>query len=481
MGFQIDVDVFRNSKMFDSKGKLYHTFKLFPFVTQPNSAPVLELEPLVGSFLCRIEGKLPKQISASELVEKLKEDTEIQDGQEELFFETIRQLFFSENGSVRPMNLHLIEQSVCTETSENRIAEYLVDVLGKIEPMKKSLVDAKAKTNSNVLESFVLSKLEFDDTNNIEEGLKYYRVIDSLRESFEEDFQYILEDSKRLREYLVSLLELYFFTYTAQVSLQLSRFIGGKMDFVYKFPVVRGIQARREYYIAMIPLRMLGRLFPNEEEFVLPEYRAQRKLNEARIPVISKYITENQDTYVFSALAASIDGEFKFIPSTNGSDVGILEISMDAKFLINDGQHRKAAIIDALNEDPSLGTETISIVLYEDNGLSRSQQIFTDLNKHAVKTSNSISELYDSRDEVAVLARNIVSSVPFFNEYTDKEKDNLGKYSSNLFTLNTFYRAIKKTISGRVLDDTLVSFLFDYWKNVSEHIVPWNELTKKEI
>lgn len=234
MGFQIDVDVFRNSKMFDSKGKLYHksgnTFKLFPFVTQPNSAPVLELEPLVGSFLCRIEGKLPKQISASELVEKLKEDTEIQAGQEELFFETIRQLFFTENGSVRPMNLHLIEQSVCTETSENRIAEYLVDVLGKIDPMKKSLVDAKAKTNSNVLESFVLSKLEFDDTDNIEEGLKYYRVIDSLRESFEEDFQYILEDSKRLREYLVSLLELYFFTYTAQVSLQLSRFMDGERN-----------------------------------------------------------------------------------------------------------------------------------------------------------------------------------------------------------------------------------------------------------
>lgn len=51
------------------------------------------------------------------------------------------------------------------------------------------------------------------------------------------------------------------------------------MDFAYKFPVVRGIQAGREYYIAMIPMRMLGKLFPNEDEFVLPEYRAQRKLN----------------------------------------------------------------------------------------------------------------------------------------------------------------------------------------------------------
>ena len=51
------------------------------------------------------------------------------------------------------------------------------------------------------------------------------------------------------------------------------------MDFVYRFPVVRGLQAGTEYYIAMVPLKMLSKLFPvDEEEFVLPEYRAQRKL-----------------------------------------------------------------------------------------------------------------------------------------------------------------------------------------------------------
>ena len=58
-------------------------------------------------------------------------------------------------------------------------------------------------------------------------------------------------------------------------------FYGGIMDFVYRFPVVRGLQARTEYYIAMVPLKMLSKVFPvDEEEFVLPEYRAQRKLNE---------------------------------------------------------------------------------------------------------------------------------------------------------------------------------------------------------
>lgn len=253
------------------------------------------------------------------------------------------------------------------------------------------------------------------------------------------------------------------------------------MDFTYKFPVVRGNQAGREYFIAMVPLKMILKLFPNEDEFVLPEYRAQRKLNESRIPIISKYITDNRDSYVFSALAASIDGEFKFKESSDSMGTGTLEVSMDARFLINDGQHRKAAILDALNEDPTLGTETISVVLYEDLGLARSQQIFTDLNKHAVKTSNSIAELYDSRDELAVVNRNVVTRVAFLNEYTDKEKDILGKFSSKLFTLNTFYTANKRVIGNSNFEDNAEAFLVKYWSGVAGNIVQWNELIRREI
>lgn len=234
MGYQISLEQFQNSKMFDSKGKLYHKsgnrFKLFPFVTQPNSVPVTELGPLIGSFLCRIEEKKPKEITAAELVEKLKEDTEIQAGQEELFFETIRQLFFAADGSLRPLNLQMIEQITCSETTENRIAEYLVDVLGSAESLKNSLAVAKNKNSGNVLESFVLSKLEFEDQSHSNEGVSYFRVVESLKSCFEEDFAYILEGHRRLREYLVSLLELYFFSYTAQTSLQLSRFMDGERE-----------------------------------------------------------------------------------------------------------------------------------------------------------------------------------------------------------------------------------------------------------
>lgn len=252
------------------------------------------------------------------------------------------------------------------------------------------------------------------------------------------------------------------------------------MEYVYRFPVVRGIQADKEYYIAMVPLRMLSRLFPSDEEYVLPEYRAQRKLNESRIPVISKYILDNRTSYVFSALAASIDGEFTFVPAGNNSDTGVLEVNLDAKFLINDGQHRKSAIFEALKEDPTLGDETIPIVFFADKGLARSQQIFTDLNKNAVKTSNSISELYDSRDQMAVITRDVISCIEFLNTYTDKEKDILGKFSSSLFTLNTFYSA-NKLIVGRNTGDDVRDFLFYFWDSVAANMMQWQELEHREI
>ncbi len=252
------------------------------------------------------------------------------------------------------------------------------------------------------------------------------------------------------------------------------------MKVCYRFPVVRGIQANKDYYIAMVPLRMLDKIFPNEGEYVSAEYRAQRRLNESRVPTIKKYILENENSYVFSALAASIDGEYNFIPM--GQDgLGMLEISLDARFLINDGQHRKAAIEKALEEKPELGDESISIVLYEDLGLKNSQQMFTDLNKHAVKTSNSISELYDSRDDLAVITRDMIDTIPFFNEYVDKERDILGKFSSALFTLNTIYTSNKRILSKNRCDKKFEQFCIKYWTIVSKNMIPWQELQTKEI
>lgn len=232
MEYRLSVDQFLKSKMFDSKGKFFHRpgnrFKLFPFVANNSNIPVLSLESLIGSYLCKLGNKIPKELTANALAKKLKEDTEIEIGREELFDEMIRQVFFFANGNIRPLNLHLIQQIQCS-AGESKIVEYLVDVLGDRDTLTRYLQDAeeRVKKNSNVLEALVLSKLEYSISLENDQKVNYFRVTESLRNTFEEDFSYILDNAKRSREYMVPLLELYFFTYTAQTSLQLNRFLDG--------------------------------------------------------------------------------------------------------------------------------------------------------------------------------------------------------------------------------------------------------------
>ena len=253
------------------------------------------------------------------------------------------------------------------------------------------------------------------------------------------------------------------------------------MAFSYNFPAVRGVQAGRDYYSAMIPLGLLSKLFNSEEEYLLPEYRAQRIINEQRIPEIRDYILGNPRTYVFSALSASIDGEFNFERSELDENLGVLHIDMNAVLLINDGQHRKAAIEAALKENPELGSETISVVLFRDEGLERSQQMFADLNKYAVKPSKSLSTLYDGRDELSNAVKEVVYSNPIFNKYVDKEHDSLGKYSSKLLTLSNFIRANQRIIKTATVSDADKQFLHNYWDTIVSCIDEWNLMDNKRL
>lgn len=251
------------------------------------------------------------------------------------------------------------------------------------------------------------------------------------------------------------------------------------MEYSYKFPAIKGIQATQEYYTIMVPLRLLSKIFIfNEEMEDIPaEFRAQRNLNSSRIPAMGDYILNNLNTYVFSSLTASVDGEMRF-ESTNGKDIGYLHVDMESRFLINDGQHRKAAIEYALSRNEELKNETISIVLYKDKNLKRSQQMFSDLNRHAVTPTRSIGILYDSRDEIANITKDLISELDIFRLYTDKEKSSLAKFSPKAFTLSTVYSANKKIIANRNINK---DFLKKFWTAIFENIEEIKMLKNKEI
>lgn len=255
-------------------------------------------------------------------------------------------------------------------------------------------------------------------------------------------------------------------------------------NFFYTFPAIKGKQATRDFFIIMCPLAILSKLFIFNDDELPPEYRAQRILNKSRIPMITSYILDNMEDYVFSSVTASIDGKFEFCPLDKNFDenIGNLKVAMDSRLLINDGQHRRAAIEEALKVDPNLGNETISVVLFIDEGLKRSQQIFADLNKHAVNVSKSIGILYDSRDPVAMITKLLLEENNYLKYYTDKENPSLSKFSSKLFTLSSINETNKKLVYKlNVNDDRTLQFVKDFWDLLCENMTEWQFIFNKDI
>lgn len=256
--------------------------------------------------------------------------------------------------------------------------------------------------------------------------------------------------------------------------------------FEYVFPAIRGIQAKREYYVSMCPLRLIPRLFLFDQEELVAELRAQRTINKGRLPEIARYIIENRDNYTFSAITASVDAELRFEPLGVGSEgkrVGLLHIPMAARFIINDGQHRQAAIEMALRENPDLADESIAVVFFVDIGLERCQQMFADLNRYAIRPSKSISVLYDHRDDMAMLAKLIVLKSSFFRDVVESEKSTLSPRSRKLFTLSAIYNATSALLASinnsafKDKADTAVAF----WEEVASQFPEWKLVRERKM
>jgi len=257
--------------------------------------------------------------------------------------------------------------------------------------------------------------------------------------------------------------------------------------FYYSLPAIRGVQAGKEYYVSIFPFKYLSALFEQAEANLPPELKAQRTLNTTRIPEMVKYIVENDSDYVFSSLTASISEAVEFIPSEKEgtkSDTGILKIPLNAKVLINDGQHRRAAIQAALEENPELEEETVSIVFFIDINLQKSQQMFADLNRHAVRTTKSLGILYDHRDPLAQLCSRLIQNVPAFIGMTEKEKPKISNRENKLFTLSGIYKATSVLLDyskAEKITKKQEQVAKRFWIEVSKNIPDWINAKERKI
>ncbi len=221
----------------------------------------------------------------------------------------------------------------------------------------------------------------------------------------------------------------------------------------WALPAMSGVQAGSLFFVAMVRMLELPRLFTRLDPKAPPEKRAQRPLNKARLPRIARYLLDNPRTYTLSGLAGAIDAFPPFVPAAPGAHHGTLHFPRDTPVSLLDGQHRAMGIALAIEQGRARekhGTELVSdsipVVLFVDIGLERSQQRFADLNRYAVRPNGSLSLLYDHRDPLAGLTRAVVEEVPVLARLTDLEKTSCADGSPRLFTLSAIHAATQEVL-----------------------------------
>lgn len=256
------------------------------------------------------------------------------------------------------------------------------------------------------------------------------------------------------------------------------------------FPAMKAKMGGREYFLTTMALSEIPRFFKfNDWESVTPELRAQRVLNEARVPAITKYITDNEESYLFSSITCSYSAELVFTPSSPETpDNGQISLDLEQmEFVINDGQHRCAAIAAALKECPTIAQDRISVLLFPMESLERMQQMFSDLNRYAQKTSKSLNILYDQRDPLAALTIEVVEQVDAFRGMVDFERISIPIRSSKMFALTAIYDANHELFGNNNFAtegdefSRRVSIAIEYWNAVANVMPDWTRVAKGQL
>ena len=245
----------------------------------------------------------------------------------------------------------------------------------------------------------------------------------------------------------------------------------------------------RQYYSLLMPLSEIPHLFKFDDwELCTPELRAQRVLNKARVPDITRYILANENGYLFSSITASYSCPVKFVSSAENAEVGTLEMELEnVEFIINDGQHRCAAIAAALKENPALGKEKISVLLFETESLERLQQMFSDLNRFVPQTSKSLGMLYDRRDNLSALTMELAEQVDVFRDMVEKEKVTIPRRSPKLFTISALYEANEELLGKKIAEQgspvytEILKRAVEYWTELSKIIGDWQKVKNGEL
>ena len=247
----------------------------------------------------------------------------------------------------------------------------------------------------------------------------------------------------------------------------------------------------------------------------------QREIKRKRGKEIKDYLLQQEQRFFNSLIVAIHEGdpnwhEITHIESNNQLDsedipedvvagIGILSLNGEEELFTLDGQHRLIGIKEAVDEDPELGEDELSIIFitHRREEKERSRRLFTTLNKNAIRVSKGEIIALDEDDTMAITVRRLVRENLMFMEdrILNNPTDNIPKSNQTcLTTIGNLYDLLeilftkiystsnKRTLkakkdeltkirqSDEVLDKHYANTC-DYFERLTDSFLPLKEFT----
>jgi DGQHR domain-containing protein len=233
---------------------------------------------------------------------------------------------------------------------------------------------------------------------------------------------------------------------------------GAENQYSLRTPAHRFRQGPRDVYSFVLDLPTLDGLLPQRvDEDIVKD--ANRRLTPSHARNIQAYLADRPDWLLGSMLLGIAPDAVEFISGKNesGQDLGTFgELRIRTNRIntlrIFDGQHRRRAITDVLNELDSdhgestqldlLRNSSIPIVLYAEQDIKALRQMFADASKTKPIEANTVTR-FDKRDAFNLAAVWVADNSDLFSERVEKERTTVQRSSPCLISINQLAKTLK--------------------------------------
>jgi len=233
MSFSLDREIMKKSfSMGDNGDRFTHNaakkMKLFPFIANNNALTIQTLSQVVGEWLRIVKKQKYEPQQMDDTINNIIENVDVDEEGKEKLFHILKELYWDEKNQLRPNSIDSMIYVPVSDPSEEKMAQYLFSVLSSGDQLQKIVEKATEQSSqkANVLEKAVMEALRKGCTST-EVKERYFALHTAARDMFAEDLRFVLETPSRTKEYLVDLLEFYYFFYTSQSCLLLDQFAHG--------------------------------------------------------------------------------------------------------------------------------------------------------------------------------------------------------------------------------------------------------------